>query len=64
MHLRSGSYGPASHPQPEQVEERPHSTLSSQSETRLAQVEIEIAEVRTELEALREQFAAFQKKLQ
>ena len=64
MHLLSGSYVPASHPQPEQVEERPHSTLSSQSETRLAQVEIEIAEVRTELEALREQFAAFQKKLQ
>jgi uncharacterized protein YceH (UPF0502 family) len=64
MHLLSGSYVPASHPQPEQAEERPHSTPSSQSETRLAQVEIEIAELRAELEALREQFAAFQKKLQ
>src|SRR5882762_6655671 len=64
MHLVSGSHVPASHPQPEQTEERPHSTLSSQSETRLAQVEIEIAEVRRELNTLREQFATFQKQFQ
>jgi uncharacterized protein YceH (UPF0502 family) len=63
MHLLSGSDAPANHSQPEQAEERPHSILSSQSETRLAQIETEIAELRTELEALREQFTSFQKKL-
>jgi hypothetical protein len=64
MHLFSGSDAPASQAQPEQTEERPNSTLDSQSETRLARHEMEIAELRAEVDALREQFAEFQKKLQ
>jgi hypothetical protein len=64
MHLFSGSDAPASQAQPEQTEERPHFTLDSQGETRLARHETEIAELRAEVDALREQFAEFQKKLQ